>query len=637
MKKWLFLLVLLFILPKNVSATTYYVSADGTGDGTISNPMSYDEVSEKKYFSGDKILLKGGDTFYGTLDLDISTVDSNITTLGSYGNGRAYISGAKIVNDSWSLYQNNIYRVDLTDLSMFDGLKTNNTNIGFLEDNNGKKYYSKVNSLKDLKNEYDFYCDSKYIYIKSSTNPYEKLGSLRLATKTKLVILKSNLTIDNIMVGYTGGHALATSGYNDIENVTIKNCVIENIGGSYLKGTTRYGNGIQFYRTNTRNVVIKDNIIRNVYDVAFTIQGESGSGNNIKVYNNVMVNNSQDSEIWESGSATGVKNYEYYSNISINQGRGWGYNARPDKYCAGAILFWGYLIKDTKITFSNNLYYNPRRIYFIEGKNGTINLFKDSSKISSDNNIFYLRNDVKLFREEGDFNTTSILVDKYNKDYSSIFNPIDDDFLTKLTKISNTNSISKIRDLLKSILVEDIEVSTLPKKTTYVKETDDLDISLGKLTITYKILPNETISLTKNMINNFNNNQLGSLALNVSYLGKNTSFNIKIVDKPKENTSEKTEVKEEPKVVKKETKKEETKIVNKEVKKEQVKPVVVNKVVEKDKEITKAENDITNNEVIIESSRESSNFFMDYVRDNGIGVYMLCSLIVLALFMKFVS
>lgn len=118
---------------------------------------------------------------------------------------------------------------------------------------------------------------------------------------------------------------------------------------------------------------------------------------------------------------------------------------------------------------------------------------------------------------------------------------------------------------------------------------------------------------------------------------KNTSFNIKIVDKPKENTSEKTEVKEEPKVVKKETKKEETKIVNKEVKKEQVKPVVVNKVVEKDKEITKAENDITNNEVIIESSRESSNFFMDYVRDNGIGVYMLCSLIVLALFMKFVS
>ena len=45
------------------------------------------------------------------------------------------------------------------------------------------------------------------------------------------------------------------------------------------------GNGIEFYESDVKNVKIHKNIIRNVYDVAFTIQGEKGSGTNITLTN----------------------------------------------------------------------------------------------------------------------------------------------------------------------------------------------------------------------------------------------------------------------------------------------------------------------------------------------------------------
>ena len=39
------------------------------------------------------------------------------------------------------------------------------------------------------------------------------------------------------------------------------------------------------------------------------------------------------------------------------QGRGWGYFARSDKYCAGHILFWAYnfdnVVQKTNIYFNN--------------------------------------------------------------------------------------------------------------------------------------------------------------------------------------------------------------------------------------------------------------------------------------------
>ena len=67
----------------------------------------------------------------------------------------------------------------------------------------------------------------------------------------------------------------------------------------------------------------------------------------------------------------GQNMYSYLpENISINQGRGWGMEARPDKYVGSHILFWGYNIPNTDsnnsffLSFtslpSSTIYYHPK-------------------------------------------------------------------------------------------------------------------------------------------------------------------------------------------------------------------------------------------------------------------------------------
>ena len=443
------------------SYTTYYVSATGTSEKGLSadDPMSYETAQSKTYISGDTILFKRGDTFYGTFSPKISTLNDKVVTISAYGEGELPTFCAYKVADSassWQAHGDGLYKVYLKDIKAFSGLKTtddNSCNIGFLEDDNGTKYYNKSSSLS-MANEYDFYCDGSYLYMKCNENPYNKLGTLKMATKTNLVVLSSNMRVNNIRVCGTGAHGIL--GCNtDTDNVVISNCVIEDIGGSYLKDTTRFGNGIDFYGTNASNIIVKNNIIRNVYDVAFTIQGTAGSGKNVTVTNNFFANNTQDSEIWESGSATGICNYQFCNNISVNQGRGWGYDAREDKYPAAHILFWGYSIEgDTDIYFHHNIVYNPRRIYYMAYQQNTHIYFKEKDYIKSDYNTYLLTEDAKIFRDYYNINEKDTFIEEYNKDMNSDFSLIEVD--EKIINIASTsNDIKTVNGLFKEINEED--------------------------------------------------------------------------------------------------------------------------------------------------------------------------------------
>lgn len=303
-------------------------------------------------------------------------------------------------------------------------------------------------------------------------NPYEELGNLKAVVKSNLMILHSNMEIDNIGFSYCGGHGLVGSDDSE-ENIKINNCIIENIGGSYLhkNGDTRFGNGIEFYGCNAKNILVKDNIFRNIYDVGFTVQGAKGSGNNIDVCNNIFINNTQDSEIWENGSATGIVNYTFHNNISINQGRGWGYEARPDKYAAGHILFWGYNIKNTDISFDNNLVYNPRRLYFIEQTNGTNIFFKQNDYIKSNNNTYFMAEDSTIFRDSYKISEKNLFIEEYNKDKNSVFNSlVVDENITKISNISN--DINEIRRLFEK--EHQYDEGKITKEATYETEGEKI-------------------------------------------------------------------------------------------------------------------------------------------------------------------
>ena len=411
--------------------STYYVSSTGTStDGRdINDPMSFAAANQRTYISGDTILFKKGDIFYGTFDPKINQVNDKITTISSYGEGpMPIISGYKIATEkSWFLFTTGYWKIHLKQPKNFDGLQANDDNsadIGFLEDTNGKKYFTRKNSFSEIKQQGEYYCDGTFIDMRSSDNPYQLYGVLKLATKTNLIVLHSNLKIEGLHLQGTGAHGMVGADANT-KNVEIVNNVIEDVGGSFLKGSTRYGNGIEFYGTNAENILVHKNIIRNVYDVGFTIQGTAGSGKNVVVKNNIFVSNTQDSEIWESEAATGIQSYEFTENISINQGRGWGMEARPDKYVGSHILFWGYNIPNTDIYFHHNLVYNPRRLYFIEQTYGTNLFFSDHDYIKSDYNEYLMNEDTTIFRDSYNINSVDEFRKEFHKDEHSNFSLVE--------------------------------------------------------------------------------------------------------------------------------------------------------------------------------------------------------------------
>jgi hypothetical protein len=101
--------------------------------------------------SGDKILFKRGDIFYGSFELWHVIVDNSITTLSAYGDtqkGRPILSAYKIIN-----------KIDLTNVTKFSGVKDitpDSTKVGFMEINNKTKYYNLKANISELTQPYDF-------------------------------------------------------------------------------------------------------------------------------------------------------------------------------------------------------------------------------------------------------------------------------------------------------------------------------------------------------------------------------------------------------------------------------------------------------------------------------------------------
>ena len=65
---------------------TYYVSIDGKSEDGLSekNPMNFETLNKKGFMTGEKILLKRGDVFYGNLFIKFNVVDNSVLTLSFY-------------------------------------------------------------------------------------------------------------------------------------------------------------------------------------------------------------------------------------------------------------------------------------------------------------------------------------------------------------------------------------------------------------------------------------------------------------------------------------------------------------------------------------------------------------------------
>lgn len=146
------------------------------------------------------------------------------------------------------------------------------------------------------------------------------------------------------------------------------------------------------------------------------------------------------------------------------QGRGWGYDARGDQYCAGHILFWGYgfdnVEKQTDIYFNHNYVYNPRRLYYIASHDGIDILFQEKNCIRSDYNHYYMNNDTFIFNDEYNFDTRKDFIQEFNKNNNSEFILLEKVDPNLEDKIANSLNYKELR----KIFVDDVD------------DVDDVDV-----------------------------------------------------------------------------------------------------------------------------------------------------------------
>ncbi len=248
------------------------------------------------------IFLRSGDTFYEKLKLSGVIIES-------YGAGvkprisglmkiksNSWVSGELVKDETGAGYKwknsstGNIWMLDLTNKSRFDGFKTGvndeANNIGTIIncDTGLPCNCLRCDDLSQLSEVHDF----DYMLMSTSSNPdfYHYLF-LRLDNENP-----NNLNL-GLSVGATGidmqgseisGVEIRDWGIHGLVvdcDSKVDNCTVCSIGGSGVKSgnlnALSYGNGIQvwFKKMNvTKNILITGCIVRNCYDAGITMQGK---------------------------------------------------------------------------------------------------------------------------------------------------------------------------------------------------------------------------------------------------------------------------------------------------------------------------------------------------------------------------
>ncbi|MBE6733564.1 MAG: hypothetical protein E7561_06185 [Ruminococcaceae bacterium] len=389
------------------SGKTYYVSVDGKDDNdglSKDKPLSFKMANATLFKGGDKVLFKRGDTFYGLFAPIVASAskDSRVT-FDAYGKGDLpKLSFAKIVSKAWENAGNGFYKIDLTDEKNYSGAKSRIANVGFFTDDKGNYYGMRKKDAASCVDKYDFYCDDTYIYLKTDKEPYAELGTLKMAIHESLFKLAPCINVKNLHLEYCGYGMTWGRGDKDKRNfVDITNCVIENMGGTVIdeKNFTRAGNGIELFDSGS-NVVIKNNIFRTTYDVAFTCQGsEPGTWKNISITDNIFAYNTQAIEFWcgKEGNG-GIYNLVFENNLCIKQGEHWGTIARPGKFASTDLLMYGFKAPAYDVTMRNNTFYHSTDEYAViyYSPAATVEKFLKNFKINN-NYIYHLKENSTVF------------------------------------------------------------------------------------------------------------------------------------------------------------------------------------------------------------------------------------------------
>ena len=363
------LTILLLALSFPVFGTTYYVKnggdngAAGTSDGTAWATIS--KVNSVSFSAGDTIKFNRGDSWREYIALSCrSGTSGGRVVYTSYGTGaKPIIYGSKLENSTgdWVDQGDNLWR---NSDSEFDvevcNLIFNN------EESAGKREFNIDNVTLQGEWIYDFTND--WITVYSVSNPATFYSNIEVVLKqsSALVAIGTGyVTIDGLDLRYGGRHGIATNGGS---NVTIKNCEIRYMGGAITTGTTRIGNGIEFYAS-ASNIIIENNHISQSLDEAITLQSFGSSAltvSNIRVQNNIMVRNDFGFSIYYPGHTGTINGIYFEHNTGYQQGKGWSHSQKFGNL-RGSSVYVASLATMTvsNVYFRNNIFSDD--LYFAVG------------------------------------------------------------------------------------------------------------------------------------------------------------------------------------------------------------------------------------------------------------------------------
>jgi len=402
----------------------YYVSNSGNDNYNGLSPsapfrtLAYVKVLGKlgKFKAGDVISLKCGDEFYEQLpaiwpdpynESLARDLSDPYVTFGKYGFGqRPLVSCFQcILPTSWISHAPNVWKVDLKDKSKIYGFKEDlgdrEANIGFMLVD-GVIHGVKRWSIDELSSEWDFYSDNtQWLYVYSAINPSVAAGEIKAAPNWNLMALSPATRVTGLEFFGSGGHWFT----NSCQGFDAKGNWVHGVGGSRLMGTTRYGNGVQFW-SQSKDANVELNVIWDVYDAATTLQGDNVTSGweNISIRHNIFFNSNQFFELWSKGTSEdeddipedgGFKKVFFENNICIYAGNGWSSEIRPDKSTRAPLLLYPMRAPINDISVKKNIFYGAKDNLIYKSEDGTG--IPDGYKL--EDNYVYLRRNQKVFNQ----------------------------------------------------------------------------------------------------------------------------------------------------------------------------------------------------------------------------------------------
>jgi parallel beta-helix repeat protein len=289
-----FILLFFLVLHGLPSAATYYIDADKGNDSNSGRSESsawktISKVNSVSFSAGDNILFKCGSTWREQLNISSSGNKNSPVTISSYGKGeRPVISGADILK-GFEQYSGSIWKkaAKLPRQIFFDNARG-----------------IKKNSLKELRNEKDWYHDNSFLYV-LSFNPSDSYSSVEAAYRMNAILVDvDNIVIKNLRVEKTFNDAILVS--ENSENVIIDNVEFQqwtNEVNSARAGAALLGN----------NCAVKNSLFGKKTDNDIAGQNWTGymailvSGRNNECYNNKIYHNSTENESSDGKYAYGIR------------------------------------------------------------------------------------------------------------------------------------------------------------------------------------------------------------------------------------------------------------------------------------------------------------------------------------------